>query len=58
MKTLKDIRMKKGLHQKTVADTVGVSLKTWNNWENGRIAISPLKLPYVLKVLKGMKSGK
>ena len=36
---LRDLRKANGLSQEHAARKVGVGVKTWNNWENGRTAL-------------------
>lgn len=44
MNRLKELRKEKGLSQKALADRLGVSYRTWQNWENGGSSIKSDRL--------------
>lgn len=43
MSKLQELRKQKGLTQRQLADTAGVSLSTIRNWENQRVDFSTVK---------------
>lgn len=49
--SLRDIRLMKGLLQKAVADSVGVSVQTVSRWENGDDEPSAPARPHLSKAL-------
>lgn len=46
-KQLKKLRLQKGYTQEEISPRVGVSLRTWCNWERGEVPIPPLKVAHI-----------
>ena len=44
MNRLKELRKEKGMSQIALANELGVSYRTWQNWENGVSSIKPDRL--------------
>lgn len=51
LESLKDRRLAAGLTQKRLADKIGVSLPTYQQWESGRFWPTSVHLPQMASIL-------
>lgn len=54
MNTIKEIRLDKKLTQKQVADTIGISLRSYKMYENDERKVGSIKYNYILEKLTEM----
>jgi hypothetical protein len=52
MEKLKELRKEKNLTQKQVADTVGISLRSYKTYENDESKVGTIKYKYILQKLE------
>lgn len=50
MNRLKELRKEKGMSQIALAKELGVSYRTWQNWENGVSSIKPVRLKKLCEI--------
>lgn len=50
MNRLKELRKEKGMSQIALAKELGVSYRTWQNWENGVSSIKPVHLKTLCEI--------
>ncbi|MCW8645245.1 helix-turn-helix domain-containing protein [Streptococcus macedonicus] len=50
MNRLKELRKEKGMSQIALAKELGVSYRTWQNWENGVSSIKPVHLKKLCEI--------